>query len=1294
MSLARRVRSAFSPAVRRRGETYVREGRVSLTSVEEEAAHARVRGSSAARYEVTLRVAEAPLPEGARRGSAPQALGLACTCPHFAGGELCKHLWGTVLLLDRQGWLPAILADEDGPDLLDLDDLTEPGEPGELFDFWGPSDDEPFDEDEEDDDALLLDEVLARALEARLRRGPRGRPPRAVPTPTLAPARGARPSRREGDGWRRRLSRLAPAFPRRTGPAGARRGNGLPLGGAAEPSEPGAPTPFDERLAALAGAPPPLHYLIDPEEARRDSIWRIHFARRAVRRDGSLGALRPAGLGPEALEAAASREEGALQMQLLALGETEAALGGAFYTRSDRPSSVSIPPGLADPLLPRLAETGRLAALPGGFRPRAARGPDAPSPEPRSLRLDPGPAWELRLELVPAPPSPDGPATAPSEGRAAHATSPTRTSHTTRKGRAAADEPGYLLRGRFARGDESLPLEAPELVVTAGLFVHGGVLARADLGGDAAPVGELRRAPLHIPARELDDAVAALADTPGLPPLELAPGLSWDERPGTPLPRLRFEGIEPAPAPAAGTRSGARRRPERRRAARARGEALAHLEFGYGDTWVPVDAVGERVADRGARTLVARDSRAEWAALQTLAELGFRPTRDGRAHAPRAASGPLGGRGGGETPTLALDLDRFEAVADQLLAKGWRLEADGARLHRAGRSWASVRSGVDFFDLEGGVDFDGQEVPFPTLLAAAREQAEAARFVRLGDGSRGLLPRAWIERCAALAALAAVPDGEGEGDGEGDGGPGAPERLRFSRAQVGLVGALLDAQDASRADRRFATLRRSLEGFRGIAPAREPRGFRGSLRDYQRQGLAWLGFLRRFGLGGCLADDMGLGKTVQVLALLAGLPRRRGGRHRPCLVVAPRSVAHGWLAEAERFAPRLRAVRYTGPERRALRPGIEGAAGPPPDLVVTTYGTLRRDVDWLAEQTFDTVVLDEAQAIKNAASRTARAARELRAQHRLALTGTPVENHLGELASLLGFLNPGMLGRARGLDALARGRAPGDDPGDLSLLSRALRPLLLRRTKEQVLRELPPRTEQTLLCELPAAQRRRYDELRRHYRASLGRRLDDHGLARSKIHVLEALLRLRQAACHPALLDPRLAGQGSAKLEALFEHLEEILDEGHKALVFSQFTKLLALVRRELEAREIPYAYLDGRTRDRRARVTRFQEDPDCRVFAISLKAGGTGLNLTAADYVFLLDPWWNPAVEAQAIDRTHRIGQTRPVLAYRLVAEDTVEEKILALQEQKRALTQAVLGDEKSFLGQLDAEDLRYLLG
>jgi SNF2 family DNA or RNA helicase len=310
----------------------------------------------------------------------------------------------------------------------------------------------------------------------------------------------------------------------------------------------------------------------------------------------------------------------------------------------------------------------------------------------------------------------------------------------------------------------------------------------------------------------------------------------------------------------------------------------------------------------------------------------------------------------------------------------------------------------------------------------------------------------------------------------------------------------------------------------------------------------------------------------------------------------------------------------------------------------------------------------------------------------MAMSGTPVENHLGELWSLFEFLNPGMLGEAKVLK-MAGGLARNPSPEARQLLGHALRPFILRRTKQQVARELPAKTEQTIYCELEGPQRKQYDELKKHYRDTLLQRVQSQGMGRSKMHVLEALLRLRQAACHPGLLDAKRVGEPSAKLDVLMDQLSELQEEGHKALVFSQFTSLLAIVRKRLDDAGVKYAYLDGSTRDRQARVDAFQNDPDCGLFLISLKAGGLGLNLTAAEYVFLLDPWWNPAVEAQAVDRAHRIGQTRPVFAYRLIARDTVEEKVLELQKTKRELADAILGEDNSLIRDLKKEDLELLL-
>jgi SNF2 family DNA or RNA helicase len=361
------------------------------------------------------------------------------------------------------------------------------------------------------------------------------------------------------------------------------------------------------------------------------------------------------------------------------------------------------------------------------------------------------------------------------------------------------------------------------------------------------------------------------------------------------------------------------------------------------------------------------------------------------------------------------------------------------------------------------------------------------------------------------------------------------------------------------------------------------------------------------------------------------------------------------------------------------------------DLVLTTYGTLRRDAVELSSIEFDYAILDEAQAIKNSATASAKAARLLNARHRLALSGTPIENHLGELWSLFEFLNPGLLGSARTFQRASAVRTRTDE--DLEWLSRALRPFLLRRTKEQVAPELPRRTEQTLQCELEGPQRRHYDELRAHYRETLLARVARDGVNRSKMQILEALLRLRQAACHSGLIDPRRAHESSAKFDVLIPRLGEVIAEGHKALVFSQFTSFLALLRPRLDALGIKYEYLDGRTRQRAERVERFQTDPDCRLFLISLKAGGLGLNLTAAEYVFLLDPWWNPAAEAQAIDRAHRIGQSRHVFAYRLLARDTVEEKVAELQTTKRQLADAILSADAGLVRTLKAEDLELLL-
>ncbi|HEX8407742.1 MAG TPA: DEAD/DEAH box helicase [Thermoanaerobaculia bacterium] len=605
-------------------------------------------------------------------------------------------------------------------------------------------------------------------------------------------------------------------------------------------------------------------------------------------------------------------------------------------------------------------------------------------------------------------------------------------------------------------------------------------------------------------------------------------------------------------------------------------------------------------------------------------------------------------------------LGQLEDVARTLTAEGWSLEIDSSPVRVTDDVDVEISSGIDWFDLNVHASFGDVRLALPELLAAA----EAKRsLVRLPDGSFGIVPLTWTESLGPALEL-----GKREGDA-----------VRFRPAQALLIDALLQTKTS---DRAFGELRQRLTSA-SPAPLQEPPTLTAELRPYQRAGLGWLQFLRDAGIGGCLADDMGLGKTVQTLALLEKI-RAEGGT-RPSLVVAPRSLLFNWAAESAKFAPQLRVREHHGADRQKTAESFADC-----DLVLTTYATMRLDVGLFASMDFEYVILDEAQAIKNASSQAAKASRLLRGQHRLALSGTPIENHLGELWSLFEFLNPGLLGSSRSFSRTFA--AKNTPPERREALARAIRPLILRRTKEQVAPELPERTEQTLYCELEGKQKTQYDELRDHYREALLGRVKTGGMDKSRMQILEALLRLRQAACHPALIDPQTDAP-SAKMELLIEELRDVIASGHRALVFSQFTTFLGLVRRELEKEGVTHSYLDGKTRDRQSLVEEFQRPDGPPLFLISLKAGGLGLNLTNADYIFLLDPWWNPAVEAQAIDRAHRIGRVRPVVAYRLIARDTVEEKILELQSRKRELAESILSEDNSVLRKLEVEDLELLL-
>jgi superfamily II DNA or RNA helicase len=786
--------------------------------------------------------------------------------------------------------------------------------------------------------------------------------------------------------------------------------------------------------------------------------------------------------------------------------------------------------------------------------------------------------------------------------------------------------------GSFVRDGHHLDLRAPVLLLRRGFLFTQTALARLDVGTAFPWIAHLRSfGPITIPRAQAGALVETVARS-GLDPVALPPELRYDVVEGTPRPRVRVS------------------RPERQNPYALRQDLRATVQFDYDGAIVEGPAAAAAY-DAANRRLVRRDRATEQAAIDRLHELGFRYTWS------HFESRQL----------LGVSPEQFPRVVHTLVNEGWRVEAEGRAFRPALGMRLQVSSGIDWFDLHGAIDFgDGRSAPFPQLLAAI---ARGEDVVVLDDGSVGLLPEEWLQRYAGIASF----------------GNTAGDAIRFGRSQAALLDALLAAQPAISYDETFAQIRLELRTFGGIAAEDPSSSFRGTLREYQREALGWFSFLRRFQFGGCLADDMGLGKTVMVLALLDARRRlKTGDKKAPSIVVVPRSLVFNWRDEATRFAPKLKVVDYTGVQRDPA--AIRGA-----DVVLTTYGTLRRDAAALHAIEFDYAILDEAQAIKNAATASAKAARLLRARYRLALSGTPIENHLGELWSLFEFLNPGLLGSAKAFQRVSSARNRGD--GDVEWLSRALRPFILRRTKEQVAPELPRRTEQTLQCELEPAQRRHYDELRAHYRETLLARIARDGVNRSKMQILEALLRLRQAACHSALIDPSRADEPSAKFDVLIPRVLEVIAEGHKALVFSQFTSLLALLRPRLDALHTPYEYLDGRTRDRASRVERFQTDPACPLFLISLKAGGLGLNLTAAEYVFLLDPWWNPAVEAQAIDRAHRIGQSRHVFAYRLLARDTVEEKVAELQQTKRALAEAILNADAGLIRSLNVEDLEMLL-
>ncbi len=576
-------------------------------------------------------------------------------------------------------------------------------------------------------------------------------------------------------------------------------------------------------------------------------------------------------------------------------------------------------------------------------------------------------------------------------------------------------------------------------------------------------------------------------------------------------------------------------------------------------------------------------------------------------------------------------------------------------LHQASIS-VGVNSEIDWFDLNIEVKFGKEKV---SLKEIRKSVLNKNKYVQLKDGTLGMLPDKWLKKFAKYFKA-----GEIKG-----------KSVKISNYQFNIIDDLYeDLETTPKFLMELQKKKQNLQNLKNIAPVKVPKTLKATLRPYQQEGLNWLVFLNENQLGGCLADDMGLGKTLQTIGLLLYLKQKQKSK-KVSLIVAPTSLIFNWQKEFEKFAPSMKILVYTGIDRQKELKNFEKH-----DVVLTTYGLVLNDIESLKEKSLNYVILDESQAIKNPNSKRYKTVRLLNADNRLALTGTPIENNTFDLYAQMNFINPGLLGsmshfKGEFSDAIDKGK--NREASDL--LHEIIYPFLLRRTKKQVATDLPEKTENILYCEMGKEQRKVYEAFKEKYREYLLKQFEENGEGKSQMYVLEGLTKLRQICNSPQLLNEEEEYTNvSVKLDTLLENVKTITSEGSKVLVFSQFTSMLALIQARLDTDNIVYEYLDGQTRNRDEKVQNFQENDNVKVFLISLKAGGTGLNLTKAEYVFLVDPWWNPAVENQAIDRCYRIGQTQNVIAYRMICKDTIEEKIVALQENKKVVSESIIQIDK----------------
>ena len=606
---------------------------------------------------------------------------------------------------------------------------------------------------------------------------------------------------------------------------------------------------------------------------------------------------------------------------------------------------------------------------------------------------------------------------------------------------------------------------------------------------------------------------------------------------------------------------------------------------------------------------------------------------------------------------------------DLLLSSGFEIgQPDGEKrfFYAHPKISLEIREGNDWFDINAIVYFGSYQIPFIELKQHILNRRR--EFV-LPSGEIAVIPEKWFSQYGNLLYFSNHTD-----------------KLQLKKHHIGLINELATSDHAE------ITMSRKLQQLQNFEKFEEiplPQHFNGELRSYQKAGYDWFHFLKKYHFGGCLADDMGLGKTIQTLALLQKTKEDQTTFGKATsLIIMPTSLVHNWINEAKKFAPEIQILVHTGSFRqRDISIFINY------DLVITTYGITRIDVLLLKDFFFEYIILDESQNIKNASSKSFQAVTELKSRYKLILSGTPVENSVNDLWTQMSFINPGLLGnQAYFQNNFVIPIEKKKDEDKAQRLQTLIKPFILRRTKEQVATELPSKTENLFYSEMSEDQSDRYEKVKSEYRNELLKSIEEGTFAQAKMHVLQGLIKLRQIANHPKLIDENYEGN-SGKFDDVWEMLTNALEGGHKVLVFSQFVRQLTIFRNQLEEHHIPYAYLDGKTKNREDVINSFQENKDIRIFLISIKAGGVGLNLTEADYVFILDPWWNPAVEQQAIDRTHRIGQTKKVIIYKFITKNTIEEKILLLQQQKQHVANALITTETNFIKSLTPEDIRDLL-